>query len=565
MSFTQDFAYVKGIISDIDVSALTHKLIYAYKNNSCLIGQSIDSSNKYEGFFLPDDVRSTHTLVMGRSGAGKSRLIEFMIRQDILRGLGVCVIDPHGELYWNLIRFLIKYGDTSIYDRLYLFDPSNKNFLIHFNPFAFGSIDPNNYNVIIKNILSLVNKVSGESMELKHGSREALENILLPALLAKLPVLRIKELFFNPDFRSEFFHSFIAVSDNIPKSVFYYWENLFKARKKEDDILINSISGAHRRLELLLDSPLLQMMSMPANPVSVSQIVETNGIVLCNFALSPNISSNDQSLFGTLFLNEFVRFFFSRSDSFMNSGDKNYKESFSPFYLYIDEYHNFITPDIAQILSGGRKFGLHVTLANQSFAQIPEILLDQIKNIATTKIFFSVKDVHTAIEIYLQTSGSYSPRLKEIIKRFSSIPDDIQIVEDLSYSEDEKGVQRTTRSQKHMNRSKLIEVEEKVYFTTSEIELIEGKKIQNLSKGKFLCFTEGLPEAIILKSEWCFDIDCPRATILSFFHELYSRNSYFYSPYSKLLQDYRDATLRKSKDIIQPDNEDSDENSPFQS
>lgn len=562
MIFTQSHAFVKKLVTADEIHQLARKLKYALNNDRCLIGRPVSGNDRFKtGLFLTDDQRSTHMLVMGRSGGGKSRLIEFMIRQDLLRGLGVCVIDPHGELFFNLVRFIIKYMDVSVYERLFIFDPSNKDVLINFNPFLFSG-KHDSPNIRTDNIISLIEKASGSSLDDKPGIRDAIKNIIYPALLADLSVLGIKELFFSSDSRRSFFDSFVNLSSAVPKSVYYYWESLFKNPKKTDEYLLNSIGGAHRRLEILLDSPALQMMSVSNSPVTMDQIIDSNGIFLANLAVSDSFSLKNQSVIGSMLLNDFVKFFFSRSRAFISSGDPERKESFTPFYLYIDEYHNFISRDLADILSGGRKFGLHVVLANQTFAQIPPDLMDAVNNIATTKAFFSVKDIHTAIEIYQQTSGAYSPRLKDVVKRFTSIPDDLRVIEDVSRSVGPDGNPRETRSERHVQNHKIIETEDKSYFTPNEVDLIEGKNIQMLPKRKFLCFTEGLTEAAILETEWCFDLDVSVEQIERFIFSLQINAPLTYSKVSVLKDYYNKQAFRSAVDPVAKEVSDEEKN-PF--
>lgn len=525
---TQEEAFRDGLITSTELKSQAVNLLYGFKNNRVLLGQGISpSTGTRNPLFLKNADRATHFHVMGRSGGGKSRLLEFLIRQDIKRGHGVCVIDPHGELYWNILRYIIRHCDESILSRLYIINPSQDDYLIHFNPFAMsnGFVQTN-----IDNFISFLEKIWGHSLAETPAIKDAISYIFYVSHLAGLSILKIRELFFSPEYREEFFHSFIQKCDKVPRHIYAYWQKIVDDPSRNN---LLGVTGAHSRIDYILSSPAIQLMTLRGPSIHLDEVIDNNGIVLVNLALSPVFSVHDQRMYGTLLLNEIVRLFSSRSSSFMYAGDKELKSSFSPFFLYLDEFQFFISKDISEIITGGRKFGLHLTVANQTFAQIPVELLSVVKDIATNKAYFSVKDIETAIHIWQQT-GIYSPRIKDTVRRLYNLNEGYNIVEDESYSYDYRGMPRKSVSNHYLSRSSIHEDVHHNYFTPQELDLIEGKKIQNMEKRHFLLHSDGLKEGIVLQTEWCFDVNCPVSRIRDFHRTLYERFPDRYSPYSAL-------------------------------
>src|SRR5882724_8727036 len=87
---------------------------------------------------LPPDVRRTHMQVLGASGRGKSKFLEHLIREDIRQGNGLCLIDPHGYLVQDLLRWIEEKG-LHKRRKIRLFEPSLDGWTFVFNPLQFGS------------------------------------------------------------------------------------------------------------------------------------------------------------------------------------------------------------------------------------------------------------------------------------------------------------------------------------------------------------------------------------------------------------------------------------------
>jgi hypothetical protein len=97
-----------------------------------LLGCDVDSGQK---IYVTEDMRSTHMQVIGSTGTGKSKFLEWMIRKDILNGNGLCLIDPHGYLYDDLVNWLSFYLYVFKTKKIVLFNPASDDYFLGFNPF----------------------------------------------------------------------------------------------------------------------------------------------------------------------------------------------------------------------------------------------------------------------------------------------------------------------------------------------------------------------------------------------------------------------------------------------
>ena len=477
------------------------KLKKALLENNIVLACDVENKLENHAYYMTDSERTTHMHIMGRSGGGKSRLIEFMVRQDIQRGRGVCVIDPHGELYWNIVRYIIQECDNDIKERVYLLNPSQDDYLIQFNPFFIDDLE--GLEAHTDKILGAIEKIWKKDLTENPGIYRYLTMIIQTSIIQRLGVMEILESLFSHNKRKKIFSDLQKNKHNISLEVFEFWREIVANPNKSEMIL----SGAHTRLRLLLSSPAIQMMTLKGTSLDITQVINNNGIILVNLAKTKTFSLKHQKIVGTLLLNELVNFFDNRGESFKYAGDPNIKTNWSPFFLYVDEFQRYITSDLGEILAGGRKFGFHMIMANQTFSQLDEKLKEEISNIASAKAYFAVKDINIAMEIWKQ-AGTYSPKIKEVVTRLQVLDDGYDYEPTTTSSTNHLGQVSESKSERVLKRNKIVETKENKYYSEQETALIEGKKIQQLKPRHFLFTSDNMPEGIILKTEWCFDTQC---------------------------------------------------------
>jgi len=144
------------------------------------------------------------------------------------------------------------------------------------------------------------------------------------------------------------------------------------------------LSTRNRLLRFLCSEQICRFMGLRENNINLREIMDEGKILLVNLAPSDDLSPENARLFGTLLVNEIFQ-------EAKRRGRDEDSHSPEPFYLYIDEFQEFVTPDIAYILDQSRKFGLHLILAHQRLGQMaeryPDVLDAVLNNVKTRAVF----------------------------------------------------------------------------------------------------------------------------------------------------------------------------------
>ena len=481
------------------------------QDDEILLADDFDLKLNSRGYYLNDEERSTHMHIMGSTGGGKSKLIEFMLRQDIDRGVGVCLIDPHGELYYDILRYIIKNCDDDVKQKVILINPMAKEYLVSFNPFQMHRGDAGTH---AKRVLSSLEKVWKTNFDEKPGIKKTLKKVFKTAIIRNLTIHQVAKLLDNEDARKDFVSE---LEHNPLKEIDLnnYWIDVVKNSKQNKPIF----DGAHTRLEDIIDTDSLKMMTLMEKSIDFNEVVSGDGIILVNLAESNVFDQKSSQSLGILLVNEILSIFKERSVSFISAGDEGYKINWNPFFLYVDEFHEFFTPDFNKILSGGRKFGLHVILANQTFSQLDKLddsLRKDVMNNTTVKAYFPLKDMKDSEEVIYQL-GKYEPKIKEKVTKLQQFADGYDTVESTnrSYSAGSSPVSYNT-GERLVARHKIDSREENIYYTTQEVSLMEGKQFQLLKKRVFLFHSGEQKKGVYLTTDWVFQTECKVEEIYEF-------------------------------------------------
>lgn len=290
---------------------------------------------------LSKQQRTRHAHLIGSSGSGKSTLMLNLIQQDLRNGDGLCVIDPHGDL----IDAVIANVPNDRINDVILFDPSDAEHPIGFNILRANS-------EIEKNILSSDLTATFRRMSTSWG--DVMDTVLANAVLAFLEssnggtLLDLKRFLVEKDFRKSHLKT---VTD---ESVVYFWENEFPliAGKPQASILI--------RLDAFLRQRLVRnIVCQKDNKLDMRRMMDGGKVFLAKLSQGL-IGEENAYLLGTMLVSRLYQSALSRQES----NERPY------FWLYLDEFHHFITPSMERILSGTRKYHLGLILAHQEFRQM---------------------------------------------------------------------------------------------------------------------------------------------------------------------------------------------------
>lgn len=291
---------------------------------------------------ISSKLRLQHTHIIGATGTGKSTLIESMIVQDIKHGNGVAVLDPHGDLIDSIISHI---PENRINDCIVV-DPSDTEYAIGFNILSAHSD-------IEKEILSSDLVATFRRLSTSWGDQ--MNSVLGNAILAFLESTQggtladLRRFLIEKPYRNQFLKT---VTD---PNIIYYWLKEYPLLKS------SSIGSILTRLDTFLRPKPVRYMVAQKSTLDFEQILDTSKILLVK--LSQGLIGNENSyLLGSFFVTKLYQAAMARQ--------VKQKEARNNFYTYIDEFQNFITPSMSQILSGARKYHLGLILAHQDMQQL---------------------------------------------------------------------------------------------------------------------------------------------------------------------------------------------------
>lgn len=317
---------------------------------------------------LSPDQRSRHMYVIGASGTGKSTLLLNLIRQDLESGDGLAVLDPHGDLIDRILGFI---PDGRLGDVI-LIDPGDAEFPIGFNILSAGSE--------LEQTL-LASDLVGTFQRLSMSWGDQMTSVLGNAILAFLEndrsgtLVDLRRFLVEPSFRKEILQT---VRD---PEVVYFWEREFTLLRGKPQAPILT------RLDTFLrPKPIRYMVAQKDSKLDLRRAMDEGKIILCRLSHGA-IGEENAYLLGTLLVSKFHQVAMSRQD--IAEGERR------PFYLYIDEFHHFVTESMASILSGARKYRLGLVLAHQDLRQLQSRSADVTASVITnpcTRVCFRVGD-----------------------------------------------------------------------------------------------------------------------------------------------------------------------------
>jgi hypothetical protein len=317
-------------------------------------------AGKDKPLYLTSEMRKTHLYVTGATGSGKSKLLEHMIQHDILNWdeskSGLLLIDPHGSLYDGLINWL-AWNQHLVKAPIVPIDLRTDDWTIGYNmlrkrPKAATS-------VIVDNFVQAMAYVWGVSGIDKTPQFARIGSNVLWTLYEKgLTLLEAQYLINRGDARIR-----NELTQGLSKRFLTQdWEFASLLSPKDFDA---QISSTINRLHTFLTNEKLSLMfGHTGESLDFGKALEEGSIILVNLSTEgARISDENASLFATLLLSDLWT-------AAKERGKGTDDDEMKPFYVYVDEFQNFITPTIAKNLDQARGYGLHLTLANQFPRQI---------------------------------------------------------------------------------------------------------------------------------------------------------------------------------------------------
>lgn len=327
-------------------------------------------------FGIKQSDRLMHMYMIGKTGTGKSTLIQTMIMQDIEAGRGCCLLDPHGDLVGSIATAIPESRKS---DLIY-FNFPDQTLNLKYNPFKRVSIEKRS--LVSSGILEVFSKLwdSAWGVKLEHILRHAILTLLDQPTAA---IADIPEILLNKDFRQE------CLKNVTSESVRKFWKREFPEYHKYDLLpVMNKIGG-------MLAHPVIRRgLIENTEEISLRKVMDERKIVLVNLSKG-HIGEDASHLLGALFITSIASAAFSRVDT--------EEEERIPFMVYMDEFHNFTTLSLVNMFSELRKFKVGMTIAHQYMFQLDEKIKQAVLGNAGTIISFRVGTgdaIHMAREMY---------------------------------------------------------------------------------------------------------------------------------------------------------------------
>lgn len=326
-----------------------------------------DYRNQSVKFGIKTDDRRRHMYVIGKTGMGKSTLLENMIIQDIQAGRGVCVVDPHGELVEKIINFI----PSSRVNEVVYFNPADLEYPIAFN--FLEKVGPEQRHLVVSGLIGVFKKIWADSW----GPR--LEYVLHHAISALLEypgstLLGIMRILTDKNFRNRVVDK---ITDPVVRS---FWIDEYS--KYPDRFQAEAIAPIQNKVGRFLSSSLIRnMVGQVQSSFDVREIMDNQKILLINLAKG-RVGEDNSALLGAMLITKIQLAAMSRIDTPENER--------KDFYLYVDEFQNFATESFANILSEARKYRLNLIIAHQYIEQVEEEIAAAVFGNVGTIIAFRV-------------------------------------------------------------------------------------------------------------------------------------------------------------------------------
>lgn len=329
-----------------------------------------DFRNRKTKFGIQAKDRTRHMYIIGKTGTGKSTLLENLVIQDIQNGEGVCVIDPHGSLAEKALEYV---PEDRINDVIY-FAPFDTEYPMSFNVLEDIGVDKRH--LVVSGLMSVFKKIWQDAWSAR------MEYILNNTLLALIEypgstLMGVNKMYSDKEFRKK-------IVDNIKDpAVKSFWVDEYA--KYTDKFASEATPAIQNKIGQYTLNPLIRnIIGQPTSSFDIREIMDKKKIFIINLSKG-RIGEQNMNLLGGMFVTKIYLAAMSRAELSQSEIDK-----LPPFYFYVDEFQNFANESFAQILSEARKYKLCLTVANQYVTQMVDEVRDAILGNVGSMITFRI-------------------------------------------------------------------------------------------------------------------------------------------------------------------------------
>ncbi len=303
--------------------------------------------NKDVPFGIKTDDRRRHIYLIGKTGMGKTTMMENMAIQDIRNGHGIAFLDPHGD---SVLRILNSIPSERVNDVVY-FNPADLEYPVAFN--ILEAVDPKYKHLVASGLMGVFTKIWANLWSAR------MEYILNNTILALLDspgntLLGITRMYVDKKYRKR-------IVDNIKDPmVRAFWTDEYA--NYNEKYRTEAIAPIQNKVGQFLSSGIIRnIVGQPKSTLDLREIMDNRKILIMDLSKG-KVGEDNSSLLGAMIVTKLQLAALSRVD--MSEGQRK------DFYLYVDEFQNFATDSFATILSEARKYRLNLIVGHQYIGQL---------------------------------------------------------------------------------------------------------------------------------------------------------------------------------------------------
>lgn len=329
-----------------------------------------DSRHEHKKFGIKAGDRSKHVYVIGKSGMGKSTLLENMAIQDIQGGNGIVFIDPHGGTAEKLLEYV---PEERVKDVLY-FAPFDMEHPIAFN--IMEDVGAEKRHLVVNGLMSVFEKIWEDAWSARMAY--ILQNTLLALLeYPGATLLAVNRMYTDKEFRTK------VVANVTDVSVKSFWVDEYA--KYTDKYVSEATPAIQNKIGQFAGNPLIRnIIGQPKSSFDLRKVMDEKKIMIVNLSKG-RVGEGNARLLGSMLITKIYLAAMSRADESATTMAK-----LPPLYLFVDEFQSFADKSFADILSEARKYKLCLTMAHQYIEQMEEEVRDAVFGNVGSMIAFRV-------------------------------------------------------------------------------------------------------------------------------------------------------------------------------
>src|SRR4051812_23361587 len=339
-------------------------------NNQITYFAETDTRNQRVPFGIKDEDRLRHMYVIGKTGMGKSTLLENMAIQDIKNGEGMAFIDPHGKTADLLLDYIPQ---ERIKDVLY-FAPFDLDYPVSFN--VMEDVGHDKRHLVANGLMSAFKKIWVDAWSAR--MEYILNNILLALLeYPDATLIGVNRMLSDKEYRKK------VVENITDPSVKSFWIDEFA--KYGDKYMQEAGAAIQNKIGQFVSNPLVRnIIGQSKSSFDIRKLMDEKKILIINLSKG-RIGEGNANLLGSMLITKIYLAAMSRADA-----SPSVLKNLPNFYLYVDEFQSFANESFADILSEARKYKLNLTIAHQYIEQMSEEVRAAVFGNVGTMIVFRV-------------------------------------------------------------------------------------------------------------------------------------------------------------------------------